>query len=53
MSLPFVSGDSLVTGGLPAQRASNGENVSIWWRYHVILFDNGYVIGIICTFELF
>ena len=25
-----------VTGEFPAQRASNAENVSIWWRHHVI-----------------
>ena len=25
---------SPVTGGYPAQRASNAENVSIWWRHH-------------------
>ena len=24
------------TGEFPAQRASNAENVSIWWRHHVI-----------------
>ena len=24
-----------VTGEFPAQRASNTENVSIWWRHHV------------------
>ena len=23
------------TGEFPAQRASNAENVSIWWRHHV------------------
>ena len=23
-----------VTGGYPSQRASNAENVSIWWRHH-------------------
>ena len=23
-----------VTGGFPAQMASNGENFSIWWRHH-------------------
>ena len=28
--------DSLVTGESPAQMASNAENVSIWWRHHVI-----------------
>ena len=26
-----------VTGEFPAQRASNAENVSIWWRHHVVL----------------
>ena len=28
-------GDSPVSGEFPAQRASNAENVSIWWRHHV------------------
>ena len=28
----FVRGT--VTGEFPAQRASNAENVSIWWRHH-------------------
>ena len=28
------AGNSPVTGEFPAQRASNAENVSIWWRYH-------------------
>ena len=23
-----------LTGEFPAQRASNAENVSIWWRHH-------------------
>ena len=27
-----------VIGGFPSQRATNTENVSIWWRYHVYLF---------------
>ena len=27
-------GNSPVTGELPAQMASNAENVSIWWRHH-------------------
>ena len=30
----FCAGDSPVTGELPAQRASNAGNVSIWWRHH-------------------
>ena len=34
--------NSRVTGGLPAQRTSNKENVSIWWRHHVkSLYTNG------------
>ena len=28
-------GKSPVTGEFPAQRASNAENVFIWWRHHV------------------
>ena len=32
----LCAGNSLVTGEFPAQRASNAENVSIWWRHHVI-----------------
>ena len=32
-------GNSPVTGEFPAQRASNAENVSIWWRHHE---QNGY-----------
>ena len=30
----LCAGNSPVTGEFPAQRASNGENVSIWWRHH-------------------
>ena len=30
----FCEGHSPVTGELPSQRASNAENVSIWWRHH-------------------
>ena len=29
-------GNSPVTGEFPAQRASNTENVSIWWRHHEV-----------------
>ena len=25
-----------MTGEYPAQKASNAENVSIWWRYHAV-----------------
>ena len=31
-------GNSPVTGEFPAQRASNAENVSIWWRRHNATF---------------
>ena len=30
----LCEGNSLVTGKFPKQRASNAENVSIWWRHH-------------------
>ena len=30
----LCQGNSLVAGELPTQRASNMENVSIWWRHH-------------------
>ena len=31
----LCEGSSPATGELQAQRASNAENVSIWWRHHV------------------
>ena len=31
----LCEGNSLVTGEFPAQKASNTENVSFWWRHHV------------------
>ena len=31
----LCTGKSPVTTEFPAQRASNAENVSIWWRHHV------------------
>ena len=33
----FCAGNSPVTGEFPAQRASNMENVSIWWCHHDFL----------------
>ena len=30
----LCEGNSPVTGEFPAQRASNAEEVSIWWRHH-------------------
>ena len=32
----LCDGNSPVTGEFPAPRASNAENVSIWWRHHVL-----------------
>ena len=32
----LCEGNSPVTGEFPAQMASNAENVSIWWRRHVV-----------------
>ena len=31
----LCEGNPPVTGGFPLQKASNVENVSIWWRHHV------------------
>ena len=31
----LCEGNSSVAGELPAQRASDAENASIWWRHHV------------------
>ena len=33
----LCAGNSPVTGEFPAHRASNPENVSIWWRHHGIV----------------
>ena len=30
----LCEGNPLVTGEFPSQRASNAENVPIWWRHH-------------------
>ena len=40
----LCAGNSPVTGEFPAQRASNAENVSIWWRHHVLLHPRGYSV---------
>ena len=37
----LCAGNSPVTGEFPAQRASNAENVSIWWRHHVSWYRHG------------
>ena len=33
------AGNSPVTSEFPAQRASNAENVSIWWRHHASIIS--------------
>ena len=42
----LCDGNSPGTGEFPAQRASNAENVSIWWRHHVTCSSD------IITFDL-
>ena len=37
----LCAGNSPGTGELPAQMASYAENVSIWWRHHVMLVASG------------
>ena len=34
-------GESTGDRWFPSQRASDGENVSIWWRHHVLLISSG------------
>ena len=34
----LCEGNSPATGEFPTQRASNAENVSIWWRHRVCVF---------------
>ena len=47
----LCAGNSPVTGEFPAQKASNAENVSIWWRHHD-KYTHGFVV--LCpVFRLF
>ena len=39
----LCEGNSPVTSEFPTQRASNAENVSIWWRHHIMLSRMGSV----------
>ena len=34
----LCAGNSPGTGEFPAQMASNAENVSIWWRHHILIY---------------
>ena len=38
----LCAGNSSGNGEFPAQMASNAENVSIWWRHHVVMERNAY-----------
>ena len=48
-SLTLFEGNSPVTDEFPAQKASNAENVSIWWRHHsntaIWFYDAQYILG--------
>ena len=47
------AGNSPMTGEFPAQRASNAENVAIWWRHHVILpYAHNTRLRVVCTTNL-
>ena len=35
----LCAGNSPVTGEFPTQRASNTENVSIWWCHHAVIYQ--------------
>ena len=35
----LCAGNSPVTGEFPTQRASNAENISIWWRHHECVLE--------------
>ena len=53
----LCAGNSPVTGEFPAQRASNAENVSIWWRHHErllleILVNQFIIMCIMCRIKL-
>ena len=41
----LCAGNSPVTGEFPAQRASNAENVFIWWRHHVFFWAVSLILG--------
>ena len=49
-SLAFV-GNSPGTGEFPAQMASNAENVSTWWRHHVLKVLCSALVSLLCAAE--
>ena len=40
-----------VPGEFPAQMASNAQNVSIWWRHHVVSFPVVYASNPVCCHQ--
>ena len=36
----LCEGNSPVTGGFCTQKASNAENISIWWRHHEYIYQS-------------
>ena len=48
----FCAGNSPVTGEFPAQRASNADNGSIWWRHHEKIVKNSFLLVYIFIFWL-
>ena len=40
----LCEGNSSVTGEFSAQRASNAENASIWWRHHVLFLQINFLL---------
>ena len=38
----LCKGNSPVTGEFPTQRASNAENISIWWHHHMLTSLDGF-----------
>ena len=49
----LCEGNSPMTGEFPAQRASNAEKVSIWWRYHKERMQHMYILYIPIIFSKF
>ena len=50
----LCEGNSLVTGEFPTQRASNMENVSIWWCHPVVLTSSSPILthcGIVMPYD--
>ena len=49
----LCEGNLPVTGEVPAQGASNAENISIWWRHHACEEWVGYIILSFSVWEMF